>query len=331
VQSRKRRCGSRLNFLIVIMLIPALLLVFPLNGSVAEVRAVNYLAREVPKWSTDNKCYSCHNNGDAARSLYVAQRFQFPLPPKTLDDTSAWLMKPQAWHKNGGDVEFKDDALARIQFASTLAEALHAGVLKARAPLLAAAEMIAKDQHRDGCWQGGFPGDVGSPVTYGTALATWQAREILRGADDVKYQDEIARADRWLLQAPVQRVLDAAVVLRLLQGRTDKLAVERRQRCLDTIRKGQAKDGGWGPFVNSPPEAFDTALVILSLASARPLAGLAKDEGVARMLQRGRAWLIREQKADGSWPETTRPAGGDSYAQRLSTAGWATLALLTAR
>lgn len=319
------------------MLIPALLLVFPLNSTVAEVRALRYLAREVPKWSTENKCYSCHNNGDAARALYVAQRLRFSLPPKTLDDTSAWLIKPQGWHKNGGDVEFKDDALARIQFASALTEALHAGVLKERVPLLAAAEMIAKDQHRDGCWQAGFPGDVGSPVTYGAALATWQAREILRGADAVKYQDAIARADRWLLQAPVQRVLDAAVVLRLLQGRTDKVAVERRQQCLDTIRKGQAKDGGWGPFVNSSPEAFDTALVVLSLESmrpvaiAQPLAGFAKGEDLERLRQRGRAWLIREQKPDGSWPETTRPTGGDSYAQRLSTAGWATLALLTAR
>jgi hypothetical protein len=313
------------------MLIPALLLVFPLNGTVAEVRALNYLAREVPKWSTDNKCFSCHNNGDAARALYVAQRMQFSLPPKTLDDTSAWLAKPHGWHKNGGDVEFKDDALARIQFASTLGEALQAGILKERAPLLAAAEMIAKDQHRDGCWQGGFPGDVGSPVTYGSALATWQAREILRGADAAKYKDAIDRADRWLLRAPVQRVLDAAVVLRSLPGRTDKAAVERRQQCLDTIRKGQAKDGGWGPFVNSSPEAFDTALVVLSLAGTQPLAGFAGDREVARMLQRGRTWLIREQKSDGSWPETTRPTGGDSYAQRLSTAGWATLALLTAR
>ncbi len=32
-----------------------------------EARAVAFLAREVPRWSRENHCYSCHNNGDAAR------------------------------------------------------------------------------------------------------------------------------------------------------------------------------------------------------------------------------------------------------------------------
>ena len=34
-----------------------------------EGRAVRYLAGEVPKWPVNNKCFSCHNNGDAARAL----------------------------------------------------------------------------------------------------------------------------------------------------------------------------------------------------------------------------------------------------------------------
>ena len=36
-------------------------------------------------------------------------------------------------------------------------------------------------------------------------------------------------------------------------------------------------------------------------------------------------------RTTGRWTETTRPAGAESYAQRLSTAGWATLALLTVK
>jgi hypothetical protein len=41
--------------------------------------------------------------------------------------------------------------------------------------------------------------------------------------------------------------------------------------------------------------------------------------------------LMRRQLADGSWPETTRPAGQASYAQRISTTAWALLALIEAR
>src|SRR5262249_25750881 len=35
----------------------------------AEERAVAYLVREVPLWSQENHCFSCHNNGDGARAL----------------------------------------------------------------------------------------------------------------------------------------------------------------------------------------------------------------------------------------------------------------------
>jgi hypothetical protein len=31
-----------------------------------ERRAVAFLTREVPRWSVENRCFSCHNNGDAS-------------------------------------------------------------------------------------------------------------------------------------------------------------------------------------------------------------------------------------------------------------------------
>ena len=70
---------------------------------------------------------------------------------------------------------------------------------------------------------------------------------------------------------------------------------------------------------------FDTALVLLALQKMR------EEAGVSGMIQRGRAFLLSQQEADGGWPATTRPAGASSYAQRISTTGWATLALLATR
>ncbi len=46
----------------------------------AEARAVAFLSREVPRWSRENHCYSCHNNGDAARALYQASRAGIRVP-----------------------------------------------------------------------------------------------------------------------------------------------------------------------------------------------------------------------------------------------------------
>ena len=81
----------------------------------------------------------------------------------------------------------------------------------------------------------------------------------------------------------------------------------------------QTSDGGWGPQPKMPAEAFDTALALLALSQAR---------GPAAAIERGRAFLIHIQDAEGVWPETTRPSGGISYAERLSTAGWVTYAFL---
>jgi squalene cyclase len=67
---------------------------------------------------------------------------------------------------------------------------------------------------------------------------------------------------------------------------------------------------------------FDTAIVLLALAAT------GKQAGVMDHIRRGRNFLATRQNPDGGWPATTRPPGGESYAQRLSTTGWATLALL---
>src|SRR5262249_55637622 len=216
-----------------------------------EGRAVAFLAREVPRWSAENKCYSCHNNGDAARALYVASRFGYAVPREALDDTSRWLARPERWDHNGGDTPNKDRGLARIQFASALAEALDAGRLKERPALAKAAELVAEYQRKDGSWQIAGADNLGAPATYGTALATTLARRTLQKADLERYREEIGRGEEWLRTAKVKTVLDAAAVLLGLDGSADADAAQRRH-CLELIRKGQGEDGGWGPYVTSP-------------------------------------------------------------------------------
>jgi hypothetical protein len=97
------------------------------------------------------------------------------------------------------------------------------------------------------------------------------------------------------------------------------------EAALAYLRRAQTTEGGWGPYAASPAEVFDTALALLALAPGRT------QPAVADMIARGRAFLAAQQLADGSWPATTRPSGGVSYAQQMSTTGWATLALLATR
>ena len=290
-----------------------------------EQAALTYLALEVPLWKTDNGCYSCHNNGDGARALYTARLLGYDVPDEALEDTTRWLAAPLAWDENRGDPEFSDKKLARIQFAAALAAAVRAGLAPSKT-LTQAAESLLPDQEADGSWQVDARGTVGSPITYGAALATYMARSVLKSAVSPSLAQPIDRADRWFAVTPPKTVLDAsATLLALADTRPEQGVSEQRSRALALLTDSQAGDGGWGPYPNSPSEPFDTALALLALNS---LAGSADYE---HLIRHGREFLIAAQLDPGGWLETTRPPGSQSYAQHISTTAWATLALLATR
>jgi squalene cyclase len=211
-------------------------------------------------------------------------------------------LAPPDWDRNRAG----DKKLAHIQFAAALAQAYDAGVVRDRPTLSAAAQSLLPYQEADGSWQIDAGSAVGSPVTYGTALSTSLAHRALETAG---LTEAAAKARQWLLASQPHSVLDAAALL---------LALPARRDCLELILAAQSSEGGWGPHPKVAAEPFDTAVVLLSLR------GLNQPAPIAR----GRAFLIASQQPDGGWPETTRPAGGQSYAQHISTSAWATLALV---
>ena len=298
-------------------MIHSILLLLALGA--AEQRAVEFLSREVPAWPAENQCFSCHNNGDAARALFAAQRAGHAVPPESIRVTVEWLADPAAWSEQKGADAFSDEALARIQFASALLDAIELGLVEDESVLDRAAALVASDQKPDGSWKLDASSSIGSPATYGTFLATSVARRVLAAADPKQFGAELDRADGFLRDVEVKTVLAAAAVLTALAEAEDTAAIAQRETCLELIAEGHAPSGGWGPFVTSRAEPFDTAVVMLALARV----GGHEDE-----LQAGRLYLLANQLEDGSWPETTRPAGQMSYAQYISTTGWALLALL---
>jgi hypothetical protein len=296
---------------------PVLALLF-LAGATPEQRAVDYLVQEVPRWERENHCFSCHNNGDAARALLAARQAGYRVPGSALADTTAWLLQPDRWDEVHGNPAASDKKLARIQFAAALAEAWRTGATRDRKALLRAADWLLKLQEADGSWlvdTGGLPG---APATYGAALATYLARRTLETADQPRFRMATGRANRWFAEAKPGNLLDAAAVL-LAMPQSEEV----RRKCLPMLLASQTSDGGWGPQPHVPAEAFDTAVAVLALQAA---GGGAIE--YTRPIARARAFLIGLQEAWGGWPETTRPAGGQSYAERISTTAWVVLALL---
>jgi hypothetical protein len=273
----------------------------------AAQRAVDFLSRETPRWFRENHCFSCHNNGDAARALYAASERGYRVPTAALADTTKWLLAPGDWESNRENPGFGDKKLACIQFAAALRQAYDSGVIRDREALRQAAASLLAYQEEDGSWQADAGSSAASPVTYGTALATYMARRTLESADRAAFAEPIARANGWLLKARPGSVVDAAALL---------MASPDRRDCHDLLLAAQSSDGGWGPHRMSPAEVFDTAIALLAL------------RGAGEPVARGRRFLAARQDADGGWPPTTRPSGGQSYAQRISTSAWAALALV---
>jgi hypothetical protein len=278
-----------------------------LSAQTAEQRAVDYLARETPRWSKENGCFSCHNNGDAARALFAAARLGYKVPKDALADTIAWLSKPSEWDGNPDNPGFSDKKLARIQFAAALVEANVTGDA-----LTQAAELLLPYQEAEGSWKVDA-GSVGSPATYGTALATYMARRTIEAAYADRFAGPLAKANLWFLQNKPRGTLEFAALLMALP-----IAEPDVRRSLELLLAAQAADGGWGPYPATPTEPFDTAVALLALQKVNQ----------QKPIARGRAYLIAQQQPSGGWIETTRPPGGHSYAQHISTTAWATLALV---
>jgi hypothetical protein len=297
----------------------------PAQAPAPEQKAVAFLSREVPRWSRQKHCFSCHNNGDAARALFRAAQAGLAVAEDALADTTRWLQKPEAWDHNGGEGPFSDKRRARVAFTAALATAVSTGKIKDRKALLKAAGQLALDQAGDGSWA--FEGDdaTSAPATYGRPLGTLLARDSLAIADPARFRSAIDRADTWLEKRKLHNATDASVSLLAFANPARQPPTDSQARALEILSRAQAEDGGWGLDAFSPPEPFDTALALLALSKCKPTAP------VKTMIARGREFLIKEQLDDGSWTETTRPPGSVSYAERISTAGWATLALLATR
>lgn len=301
----------------------------PIAAAIA--RGVAYLTKEVPKWKAEHPCYSCHNNGDATRALLTASAKGYDTG-SSLDDTLTFLKQPAKWDQNKASDGFDDKQLARVQFASALALAERHGKA-ASTDVDQAAKLLVADQKADGSWTLDQSQSIASPATYGTILATWSARTTLISSGMQPDHFTIVAADRWIRGLTPENVIDASATVLALELASDVMAENLRRTCLQIIRQGQSPDGGWGPYVTAKPQVFDTAIAVLALSLLDVEPRLARStyrpEELKEAIAKGKAYLVKQQRADGSWPETTRPADQASYAQRISTTAWAMLALLS--
>ena len=159
---------------------PALIAIILSARAVAltpEQKAVAYLAIEVPRWSAENGCFSCHNNGDSARALYTASRLGYTVPNSALADTRPGFSARKAGQESRQSRLQRQEAGAN-PVRRRAGRSVRLPRRGPRAPLSRRRRRCSPNQAADGSWvvDGGA---LGSPATYGTALATYMARRTL--------------------------------------------------------------------------------------------------------------------------------------------------------
>lgn len=288
-----------------------------------ESRAIAFLSASLQ--NAAGVCPACQQNGEAARALALAAARGHDVG-QALTAPLAALQTPAQWPADG-----TDQALSHLRFAAVLAAAGERD-LQPAAPLVAAAKIILADQQPDGSWtpQGDEPG---SPLTWGSAVATWMARYALISSGREPDDFAVAQTDRWVRTAEVTSITDAAGVLLNLGVTSDVMADKQRAKYLNLIRFAQKADGGWGAQPNaSAGTVFDTALVLLALQQLQADPRLARStfraEELTDTIAKARAFLVAQQQADGSWPATVRGNAKPGDADRVATAAWALQALV---
>ncbi len=288
-------------------------------------RGSAYLVDELRTWDRDNRCATCHNHGQGGRAIFAAAQQKLgPSLDRLPDDYLALLANPAAWQLQeatpGGDQKLADLHYARALLAAARVPDVARQLTPPRGEIAA---RLARHQESDGSWPRDPTSELGTPLTFGSALGTALMRETLQAFAAQEQRENIDQATAWLLRQQPQNIVTASALVLGLQDVPTAEADALRARCRRLLSTGQATEGGWGPYVQAPPEPFDTALAVLALASA-PASW--EPERSTRWAG-GREFLVREQLPSGGWRETTRPAGRDSYAQHIATTAWAVEAL----
>lgn len=308
------------------------LLLFTVQGSMplfadrydeAATNATQYLEKEALSWQPDNACFSCHNNGDATRVLLEISETTRQFKDSRWNESLEWLDTPEKWKKASPTEVALSPALAIIQFGNAMLAAQQIGLLPVNdSRFRSAAILTIESQHADGYWEIEPPGHLGSPGTYGNPLGTAMALRILKNSKVSKAGTAIQKSMEWITKMSLKSTIDLAAGIQILKNSdtSERLALVAQWRA--TLIQQQNDNGSWGPYASRFGEAFDTAVALLTLTPFLP-----SHPDYRRPLELGRSFLANTQEPSGGWTETTRPAGGTSYAQHISTSAWALSAL----
>jgi len=307
----------------------ALVLLFFLTGinwlsaddamRMAVQRAIPLIEKSAAIYTQERDCFSCHHQALTVMALGRAKLAGF-----TVQDNSVSVQTKFTLEYFGD----RKDRLPKgegVPGGSYSAGYALAGLTAAKEPAneisTALVQYLLKKQTKDGSWR------------IGTHRPPLEDSDLMATALGIKGIPEGAhskRASNWLKQAKANSTEDHTFkVLGLHWAKAD----QEKTAAAKALLKLQREDGGWAQLPKMKSDAYSTgqALVALKLSS------LLKAD--SPQYKQGVAWLLKNQKADGSWQVKTRskpiqkyfesgfPHGTDQFIS-ISATCWAVMALL---
>ena len=276
-------------------------------------RGLAFLAKDAVQWRTAHKCASCHHAGLVVWALRDAKLAGYGVDEAVLADMTKWLTE-------SGEGKTGVPRPAGIPKALNVKPVLYALALQADPNPDAAAQeslkrllgTVKSDQTDSGAWAS-WP-DTRPPI-FGnsdesmTALATLS----LLPAAAAKDAEAVAARDKgvkWLSETKTDDDPQSVAIRLVLWQRLGKPVAEIQALAARIIERQNA-DGGWSQAKEMASDAWATGQALYALSHAGK-------KGSDPAIERGRAFLQKTQREDGSWPMTSRPIKpGDKGATSL--------------
>jgi hypothetical protein len=297
----------------------------------AVERALPLLAKGAAGHAEQKTCFACHNQAFPMAAFAAAKARGFSVSGELIAEQAGHVREFLDSNRDaftegrgtGGQVDTAGWALFTLERAGHKPDEATAAVV---------AYLLKRDADR-GHWRNTSnrpPSEV-SPFT-ATFLAL-RGLKVWGGPDDKgRIAERVRSAREWLGEAKPRDTEDRVYRLRAL---AEVGAKKPAARAVKELIAAQRPDGGWGQTDRMPSDPYATGTVLVALHEA---GGLATDSAAYR---KGVAFLVRTQRADGSWYVRSRSRPFQPYYESgfpykddqfisIAASGWATAALALA-
>jgi len=258
----------------------------------AVVRALPVLAAGAAGHAEKKTCFACHNQAHPMAAFGAAHERGFALPDDLLTGQTGHVHefldsnkdKFRAGQGTGGQVDTAGWALFTLERGGQKPDDVTEAVVE---------YLLKKDAAKDR-----WPSTSNRPPTEASIFtANYVAVRGVQKWGTVEQKERVAKrldsVKAWAAKTPAKDTEDRVYRLLLLNALNGDAEVIRS--AADELLKDQHDDGGWGQLPKMDSDAYATGTVLFALHETGRLAA------TENAYRRGVAFLIRTQRADGTW------------------------------